>query len=167
MSRGTTAMLSSILAGFVATSAIAQSPPVTPDDFVAAASGSDEYEMMASRLALVESRDPTIRAFASEMIRDHTVSRAALVDAAAHSGLKPPSSNVGGDQVMLLSALQGLRGADFDQAYVRQQGLAHRQALVTIRGYVREGSDRNLRAAAQADLPMIEHHLAMAQKLAR
>ena len=153
------AAASAFALALMAAQAEAQSPPVSPDDFVAAASGADQYEVMAARLALVESRNPAIRGFASEMVRDHTAARMALQAAAARSGLKPPSSSVGGDQTQLLAALQGLRGADFDRAYVRQQGLAHRQALTTERSYARGGSDANLRAAAAADVPMIEHHL--------
>lgn len=154
-----------VIAGLLMSPAQAQPPPVTPGDFLSAASGSDAYEIMAARVALTESRDAGVRAFAEEMVRDHTAALAALREAATRSGLKPPEGGVGGDQTMLLAALQSLRGPDFDRAYARQQVLAHRQALTTERGYARDGSDANLRRVATADTPMIERHLQAAQAL--
>lgn len=150
-----------------ATAAIAQPPPVSPQDFVNAAGGSDQYEIMAANTALGQSREPAVRAFAQEMIRDHGAMTSALRDAAMRSGLEPPSGSVGADQTMLLASLQGLRGADFDRSYARQQVLAHRSALATQRGYARDGTDAKLRAVATANTPMIEHHLEEATALLR
>ena len=53
---------------------------------------------------------------------------------------------------MLLSALQSLRGADFDRAYARQQVLVHRAARATEGGYARDGGDPNLKAVATANV---------------
>ena len=156
-----------VLAGLLAAPALAQPPPVSPQDFVNAAGGADGYEIMAAHVALTESHDTGVRAFAQEMVREHTAALSSLAAAAGRAGLEPPSGSVGGDQTMLLAALQGLRGADFDKAYVRQQVLAHRQALATEGGYARMGSNADLKAAAQADLPMIERHLQRAHDLKR
>jgi predicted outer membrane protein len=38
-------------------------------------------------------------------------------------------------------------------------------ALVTEQGYASDGSDANLRRAAQASVPIIQHHLEMARAL--
>lgn len=152
-------------AWLLASPAAAQAPPVTPADFLAAASGANAYEVMAARLALVESRNARVRAYAEDMIRDHTAANTALAQAAMRSGLKPPSTNVGGDQTMLLAALQGLRGPDFDRAYARQQLLAHRYALSAEGGYARDGGDSSLRGVAKADMMMINRHLQAATAL--
>lgn len=138
-----------------------------PDDFAAAAAGADQYEIMAGHTALAESHDPAIRAFAARIVRDHAAALDALRQAALRSGLTPPAAIVRGDQEALLAALQSVRGADFDRAYARQQVLAHVQARAVEQGYAREGSDPNLRQAAQADLPMIKDHLQIAQSLQR
>jgi putative membrane protein len=69
------------------------------------------------------------------------------------------------DQASLLSALQSLTGAEFDRTYARQQLLAHRQAIAVEQSYASAGSDANLRDAAQSALPMIQHHLEMAEQM--
>lgn len=159
------AVLSLLFAGSLVSEAAAQPPPVSPDDFVTAAGGSDQYEIMAARVALVESRNAGVRAFAQQMVQDHGAAFTALSRTAVQSGLKPPSGGVGGDQRALLATLQSLRGPDFNKAYIRQQVLAHRQALTTEAGYARNGSDPRLRDLAKADAPMIERHLQAAQRL--
>jgi putative membrane protein len=106
----------------------AQTPiPPSPKDFVMAASQSDEYEVLAARVASVQGQDPRIRTFAEEMIQDHTHLSEELSKAAAASGLPPPERGMSSDQAMLLSSLQSVRGPDFDKTYARQQELARRQ----------------------------------------
>jgi len=153
-------------AALTARPAAAQPPPVSPEDFVSAVSGSHAYEIMAARVVLTESRDPAVRGFAEAMIRDHETLQASLRAAAGRSGLPPSPPTVGAEEARLLGALQSLRGPDLDRAYARQQAGAHRSALATEEGYARSGSDPDLRAAAQADLPTIRHHLADAERLA-
>jgi predicted outer membrane protein len=70
-----------------------------------------------------------------------------------------------GDQTIMLSALQSLRGVEFDQAYARQQVLAHRQALAVADSYVKWGADANLRKAAQSVAALIQHHLVAAEHM--
>lgn len=157
--------LSLTLAGGMASAALPQSPPVTPQDFVNVAAGADLYEIRAAQTALTQSHDPGVRAFAQAMLSDHGAMVASLKGAASRSGLMPPSDSVGGDQTMLLSSLQSLREADFDKAYAHQQVLAHRSALATEGAYARMGSDLNLRNVAAADVPMIQRHLERAEAL--
>jgi putative membrane protein len=81
------------------------------------------------------------------------------------SGLPAPDPGMSSDQAMLLSGLQGLRGRDFDKTYARQQELAHAQSVAVVESFATEGSDPNLRKAAQSALPSIREHLKMAQQL--
>jgi putative membrane protein len=69
------------------------------------------------------------------------------------------------DQASMLSALQSLRGADFDKAYARQQVLAHSQALAVEQSYAAAGTEADLKAAARDATPIIQRHLDMAQQL--
>lgn len=99
------------------------------------------------------------------MIKDHTRTSQEMRQAAQASGLPPPPLAMGSDQAQLLSGLQSQRGVDFDRTYVKQQVLAHQVALVVVQSYANAGSDPNLRRAAQSGVPMIQHHLEMAQRL--
>jgi putative membrane protein len=144
----------------------AQTPiPPSPKDFVMAASQSDQYEILAARVAAVQSQDPRVQTFAQKMIQEHTRLSQDLHNAAVASGLPAPDPGMSSDQAMLLSGLQGLRGRDFDKTYARQQELAHAQAVAVAESFATAGSDPDLRKAAQSALPSIREHLKMAQQL--
>ncbi len=150
----------------VAGSALAQTPPPpSPRDYAQAAAQSDAYEIEAGYTARTESQDPRVRAFADMMIRDHTRTTESLRAAARSAGLPPPSSGVGGDQKEMLSALQSLRGRDFDREYARQQVLAHAQALTVTGLYAQGGASGPLRQAAEGALPIIQGHADQARRL--
>jgi putative membrane protein len=144
----------------------AQTPaPPAASDFAAMAAQSDDYEIQAGRDALTQAADPRVRAFAQEMVDAHTRTSQNLRSATAAANLSAPQSAISGDQARLLSALQSLRGAEFDRTYIRQQVLAHNQALAVTQNYASAGAEPNLRGAAQATLPVIKHHLEMAEQL--
>jgi putative membrane protein len=129
------------------------------------AAQSDQYEIVAAQDALTQSQNPRIKAFAQEMIEAHTRTTEALKQAVSASGMMPPPLAMSSDQALMVSSIQSLRGADFDKAYARQQVLAHTQALAVEQSYASAGKDANLRKAAQAAVPVIQHHLQMAQEI--
>lgn len=135
-------------------------------EFVQAASASDIFEALEAQSALAQSSDPQVRGFANQMIKDHEQLHRSLLDAASRAGLSPPEPGISGDQAALLAALQSLRGQDFDKAYFRHQELAHRAALATVQDYVAHGDQPAVRAAAEEAVPIISHHLQMAEPLA-
>ncbi len=166
-------MLRTLLFGAAATAiaigcgrAGAQTPvPPSPQDFVMAASQSDQYEILAAHVAVVEGQDPRVRAFAEEVIRDHSRLADDLRRAAVASGLPVPGPGMSSDQAALLSGLQGVRGAEFDRTYARQQDLVHTQAAAIEESFAGAGADPNLREAAQSALPTIRDHLSKARQL--
>jgi putative membrane protein len=154
-------------AGGAASSAAGQTPiPPSAANFAMSAAQSDQYEIDAAEDAVVQSHNPTVRAFAQQMIQDHTHAEAAVREAAVASGLPAPPPAISTDQAHLLASLQSLRGPNFDQAYAHQQVLAHQEALTVEQSYAAAGTDADLRKAAQADIPMIRRHLQLAQQMA-
>ena len=145
--------------------AVAQSKPPSAQDFANAVGESDAYEIAAARVAQVEAKDGRLRTFASQMIRDHMATKEALTSASTRSGLKPPPDSLNTDDARLLYSLQSLKGDDFDRAYLTQQVVAHQGALTVIEQYASRGTDTNLKHAAATALPMIRHHLGMAEQL--
>lgn len=153
-------------AAVCAGAAAAQTPtPPAAKDFANAAAQSDQYEIMAAHDAIAQSQKTQIRTFAQQMIEDHVRTEDRLRQAAQASGLPPPPPAMSADQAAMLSALQGLRGVPFDQAYARQQVLAHRQALAVEQSYAVAGDDPNLRPLALSAVPLIQHHLEMAEQI--
>ncbi len=148
------------------TGVLAQTPiPPLAKDFVLNAAQSDQYEIAAAQLALGQSQNPPVRSFAQAMAEDHARMNTALREAAAASGLPSPPPAMSSDQSAMLAALQSLRGAKFDRAYLKQQILAHTQALAVEKSYATSGLDKNLTRIARSAIPVIQHHLEMATQL--
>ncbi len=149
----------------VASAAAAQPPPVSPTAFAETVASSHEFEILEGETAIAQSRDPRVRAFAQQMIQDHGRASQALIQAVATSSLQSPVMAVNADQARLLSGLQGLKGIEFDRLYATHQILAHQEALTVKQSYAIRGLDLNLKQAAGAAIPLIQHHLDMAQQL--
>jgi predicted outer membrane protein len=75
--------------------------PMSAEDFANAAVQSDAYEIAAGQTAVTQTHSDRIRAFAQQMIGDHTRSSQFLAMAASASRLPPPSVIVGGDPIDL------------------------------------------------------------------
>ena len=146
-------------------SAAAQPPPMSAKDFAEAAAQSEQFEIVEGETAVAQSQDPRVRAFAQQMIQDHTRASQALAEAGAKSKLPPPTMGLSGDQSRLLNGLQSLRGPEFDRLYATHQVLAHSEAATVQQGYAARGGDPNLKQAAAAEAPLIQSHLQMAQQL--
>jgi putative membrane protein len=160
-------LFSATLVFAVAVPASAQTPGSRPTrEFVNAAAQSDQFEIFEAESALAQSENPDVRAFATEMIRDHQQSSQTLKDAATRSGLESPQPGISGDQSALLAALQSARGHDFDVVYARHQALAHRSALAIQQGYAMSGDDPNLRQVATTTTQLIRSHISMADDVA-
>ena len=163
----TTAHATAIIAVVVAGSsgeAQTQIPP-TPKDFVGSVSQSNQYEILAATVATVQSHDPRVVSFAEAMISQHVHMDEQLRGASDASRLPPPNSGISSDQAALLSALQSLRGTDFDRTYAAQQILAHAQAVAVIQSFAKDGRDKALKRMAQSALPIVKEHLKLAQQL--
>ncbi|RKT22047.1 putative membrane protein [Paraburkholderia sp. RAU2J] len=131
--------------------------------FVQDASTADATEIAASKIALKNSNDPHVRKFAQQMIADHTKLSHSMAALVSKKGFNtPPSADSA-----LVGKLQSLKGKAFDQAYVEQIGVeAHQRAVDLFERQSQSGTDAQLKAAAAKALPIIKHHLAMAQQLA-
>ncbi|WP_027778507.1 DUF4142 domain-containing protein [Paraburkholderia caledonica] len=131
--------------------------------FIQDASQSDATEIAASKIALKNSSDPRVKKFAQQMITDHTKLSRSMGALAAKKGFATtPSADSA-----LVGKLQTLKGQKFDEAYVEQIGLeAHQRAVDLFQQESQSGTDSQLKAAAARALPIIKHHLEMAQQLA-
>ena len=142
--------------------AVAPAPmlvPMTAEGFRAMALQSDAFEISSSQLALQQSRNPAVRSFARQMIRDHSMTSQAL-------GV-PAGSAVALDarHASMLNQLAPLSGRTFDAAYAQMQVMAHQEAVAMFTAYAQGGVDPAMRAFAQQVLPSLQMHLTMAQRL--
>ncbi|TCK32723.1 putative outer membrane protein [Paraburkholderia sp. BL8N3] len=146
-----------------ASSTIANDLPAADKEFVQAASMSGSTEIDAGKLAKKLSQDKDVHSFANHMIIDHTKLTMQLKMAAPH-GVTVPKDN---SDTAVLDSIKGLRGKEFDTAYIREVALKdHQKAVEAFKKEAESGQNADLKKAAQKALPEIQEHLKMAQDLA-
>ncbi|MDT0140071.1 DUF4142 domain-containing protein [Acidovorax sp. PRC11] len=124
-------------------------------------------EVKSSQLALQKAQNPKVRAFAQQMVDDHTKANQELAALAASKNVRVPE----GPSLMQeakLKLLNGADGADFDKRYMETMGLqAHRDTIKLFEKGARDARDPEVKAFAQKTLPKLKQHLEMAQPLAQ
>ena len=134
-------------------------------DFVDEASAKGIAEVETSKLALQKSTSPDVKKFAEQMIADHTAANKELAAIAQKKELK-----VADEAALTAKAksyiLKHKEGENFDKAYAEGQVAAHKDTIKLFNQAV-VSPDAELAAFAKATLPKLEHHLHMAQDLAK
>jgi putative membrane protein len=168
------ALASTVLSLSLSISATAPAQPANPApvaadpmDFVIKTAQSDEFEIREGKLATSKAANSLARAFAGQMIHDHTLSSQDLQEAVRRAGLpSPPPPSLSPGQARMLSDLETKTGVSFDHTYADQQVIAHRQAESLLQDFSEHGPPGPLRDFAAHTLPTVQHHLGTAMKLA-
>ena len=134
-------------------------------DFVARASNSNLFAIEESRLALDRTGDPKLKTFAHQMVKDHGGAQSELQATAKGSGAAVPPT-LDQEHQARLKTLRNKSGADFDKAYVADQGENHSNALTLYGDYMLWGEYEKLHALAIKMIPITEAELKDAQILA-
>lgn len=131
----------------------------TPAQFVPLAAVSNMFEIQSSEIALEKSQDEGVQQFAQKMIDDHTKASEDMMAALQESGadVQPPAALDERHQEMIRQ-LEGLSGAEFDQAYVQMQDRAHQEAVALFSSYAENGEDGPLKTFAEQTLPTLQNH---------
>jgi putative membrane protein len=134
-------------------------------DFVTRAANSNLFAIEESRLALDRTRAPELKTFARQLLDDHKTAEAELQAAAKGSGATIPTA-LDQEHQARLKALRGKSGADFDKAYIADQGENHSNALTLYGDYMLWGANEKLHPLAIKMIPVTEAQLKGAQVLA-
>jgi putative membrane protein len=137
-------------------------------DYVDKAAQGDLFEIQSSELALKQADNTDVKAFAQRMIKDHTASSQALKAGiqSAKIDVKVPDKLDKAHETKL-SSLTKVKGKDFDQAYMREQVAAHKEALQLHKNYAEKGDNPVLKNTAANTATVVEHHLAEAEEIAK
>lgn len=132
-------------------------------DFVDEASASGIAEIETSKLALQKSTSADVKAFAQDMINDHSAANKELAALAAKKKLK-----VATDAELMAKAksmiLKLRDGESFDEAYAQNQVKAHK-ATIELFNKAAVSPDAEIASFATATLPKLQHHLHAAEAL--
>lgn len=65
----------------------------------------------------------------------------------------------------LIDDLRGAKSSEFDARYMGQQVDAHKEALILMQGYAKDGDNAAVKSFAAVTAPAVQDHLNMAQPL--
>lgn len=130
---------------------------MAPQDFANMAASSDLFEIGSSELAVEKAKNAEVKAFAEQMIKDHTDASRKLAAAAQADGVTAPTM-MNEKHTAELEKLKNAGEADFDAAYVAAQVAGHEEALKLMTDFAESGEAASLKAHAEQTAPIIQMH---------
>jgi putative membrane protein len=137
---------------------------LTDEDFVTKASAAGLAEVNFGKLAEEQSSNADVKKFAQHMVTDHSKANTELLKVADKDKLTPAEKMSAKDQAEF-TKLAGLKGAEFDRAYIASQLAAHKEAVGLFKSESNHAKSGDLKEFATKTLPTLEHHLEMVKKL--
>ncbi|UUX96035.1 DUF4142 domain-containing protein [Aquabacterium sp. J223] len=120
-------------------------------------------EVEASKLAQSKATSADVKAFASQMIDDHTKANAELMQLAQSKGLEVPKEPSVAQKAKM-KLLEASDGDKFDRRYSEQIGVkAHEDTVKLFQKASQSAQDPQVKAWATKMLPSLQHHLQMAK----
>ena len=138
---------------------------VTPESFASQAAIIGKAEIELGQLALKNTQDAKVRSYAERMVKDHSAADKKLQAIAAKENLQLPTS-LDTEHESLKTKLQGLKGEDFDRAYVQAMAKGHDKAVALFESASQQPQmPEDLKQFAASTLPTLEQHKDMAHSL--
>jgi putative membrane protein len=133
--------------------------------FVKVVSSSNMFEIESSRMAEEKATSEDVKAFAKQMIADHTKAGKDLKAAAKLEG--EPAAAPAPKHAAMLKLLEGASGPEFQTLYIEMQNTAHMEAVTLFATYAKGGDDAAVKAFAAKTLPTLEMHKKHVMALAK
>jgi putative membrane protein len=138
---------------------------VTPESFASQAAIIGKAEIELGQIALSNTQNSDVRKYAERMVKDHTAADKKLKAIAAKEDLQLPQS-LDQEHAALKTKLQGLKGEDFDRAYVNAMAKGHDKAVALFESASQQAQmPAELKQFAASTLPTLEQHQEMAHSL--
>ena len=154
-----------LLAGPVAVQAAEKSGMATGEHafFEEAASGG-QMEVELGRVATTHASNQRVKDFGQRMVTDHSKANAELKSLAARKNVTLPGKLSAEDQKQV-DRLAGMKGADFDRAYMQMMVDDHEKDVAKFREKAQSATDPDVKTFASKTLPTLESHLRMAKEV--
>ncbi len=132
--------------------------------FVARAASGGQLEVRVARYVEKNADRDAVKDFARHMVDDHTKANDELNALADHEGIDVPK-DLNDQDHDTLERLKKLKGHELDRAYISQMVQDHQQDIAAFQDEARDGRDDRLRDFAQREIPILQHHLDMAEEI--
>ena len=138
---------------------------VTPESFASQAAIIGKAEIELGQIALKNTQDEGVRKYAERMVKDHSAADKKLKAIAAKENLQLPQA-LDAEHESLKTKLQGLKGEEFDRAYVNAMAKGHDKAVALFESVSQQPQmSGELKQFAASTLPTLEQHQEMAHSL--
>jgi len=130
--------------------------------FAVAAADGGMLEVALGKLAEKKGVSPTIKKLGTQMVTDHSKANMELKALAAEKQIVLPD-NMSEKCQKKVSDLTEKTGKDFDKAYADLMVSDHKDDIDEFKKESEKGNDAQVSAWAKNKVPVLEHHLMMAQ----
>ena len=137
----------------------------TDANFINTVGAGGHAEVEFGELAQTQATRTNVRAFAAQMVSDHTAAGNELATLAQNKQMTPPSE-MDLNHKAKYDQLKNTYGTEFDRVYIQGQVDDHTAVVNAFQNEISNGTDADLKAFAQKHLPTIQHHLDMARQIA-
>ena len=131
--------------------------------FAVAAADGGQLEVDLGKLAVEKGSNKKVKAFGAMMVKDHSKANKELKAIAGMKNIKLPDALSDKCQKMK-DDLSAKSGADFDKAYTDAMVSDHKTDIDDFKSEANSGKDSVLTKFARTTLPILEHHLMMAEE---
>jgi predicted outer membrane protein len=121
-------------------------------------------EILLANLALTQASNEQVKAFARQMITDHTAANAEIAQLAQQNNLALPV-DISPEQLRNFVLLANKSGAEFDRDYMDINVQNHRKAVADATEQSQSATDADIKALAEKALPTLNAHLTKANDI--
>jgi len=119
-------------------------------------------EVSLGQLAIQNAGSSAVRQFGQQMVTDHTQANQDLAQIGQKEDLNLPTQPKKTD-IETEQRLNTIKGPPFDTSYMHEMVQDHEKDVRAFEEEAKTGADPALKAFAQKYLPVLQHHLQMAQ----
>lgn len=141
--------------------------PKNDAEIFALISQSNDAEVSSSELAQKNASNAQVKAFAKQMIADHSAMEKQGMTVAKALNVSPTDSTASKMDAAndALNDLKDKKGADFDKAYMDMQVQAHQKTLADLQSFQNKAQNADLKNMITGAIPKVQSHLEKAQSL--
>jgi putative membrane protein len=133
-------------------------------EFLTKAASGGMLEVELGKLVLQRGTRADAKAFAQQMITDHSKANAELMGLAQRKHITLPTM-MGNDQQDVYKDVEEKTAANFDRVYIREMRQDHEEDIKLFTEASTKAADADIRALAQKTVPVLQHHLEMVKKI--
>lgn len=133
-------------------------------EFAVKAASGGLMEVQLGNLAISNGSSQAVKDFGSGMVNDHSAANGELMSLASSKNIALPDVP-GNEHQKEIDKLKSKTGSDFDKAYMEFMVKDHKEDIDLFQKETDNGMDQDLKSWAAQKIPVLQHHLQMAEQI--